>query len=134
MVRPLRFRWGSGARLMNTDDALAPYRDRLMAGVTFVGAVALTPFMISNFREGRSLLGAAMLLVVAAFAVETLALQRNKPPPIPYPLLLVPIALGTAISLRTQGIFGALWSYPAVLFVFLVLPRKAAIACAALLI
>jgi diguanylate cyclase (GGDEF)-like protein len=43
--------------------------------------------------------------------------------------MLVPMAVGMTLSLRTQGVIGALWSYPTVLFFYFALPRRLANLC-----
>jgi diguanylate cyclase (GGDEF)-like protein len=111
------------------DDALPAPRDRLMAALAAVGVVFLVPFGVHDLLRGRYPLAAAIAVVVAMLAVDAIAIYRSKSPPIPYALLLVPIAAAITISLRTQGVIGAFWCYPAVLFFFFVLPRWPANAC-----
>jgi len=116
------------------DDPRPASRDRLMAALSAVGVVFLVPFGVHDFLRERYPLAAAIAVVVAALAVDAVAIYRSKTPPIPYALLLVPMAAAITISLRTQGVIGAFWCYPAVLFFFFVLPRWPANACSVVLL
>ncbi len=104
-------------------DPLAPHRNRMMYPLAIAGAVFLTPFFLNDFIMGRYLLGTTVMSIVIAFAVDAFAIHRGRRPPIPYPILLVPMVAGMGLSLATQGIYGAMWSFPAVLFFYFVLPR-----------
>jgi diguanylate cyclase (GGDEF)-like protein len=105
-----------------------------MAALAAVGVVFLVPFAVHDFRRGRYPLAAAIVAVVVALAIDAIAIQRKRAPPIPYPLLLVPMGAAITISLRTQGVIGAFWCYPAVLFFFFVLPRWPANLCSSALL
>ena len=111
------------------DDPLPDPRDRLMAALSVVGVVFLVPFALHDFLKGRYPLAAAIVVVVATLAIDAVAIHRRKSPPIPYALLLIPMAAAITISLRTQGVIGAFWCYPVVLFCFFVLPRWPANVC-----
>jgi diguanylate cyclase (GGDEF)-like protein len=115
------------------DDALAPHRARLMYLLSLVAIPALLPFAINDFFRDRAMLGWAILAVLATLGVDAWAIRQARRPPIPFELLLVPMSLGMAISLRTQGVMGALWFYPTVLFMYFVLRRGVANACCLLL-
>lgn len=107
-------------------DILAGYRARIMRLMALAGAVALTPFSINDFLQGRPALGATIMAVVLILAADAIAIHKGKRPPIPFSFLLVPMAACIALSLKQQGFYGALWTYPAVLFCYFVLPRRAA--------
>src|SRR5437762_3188439 len=111
------------------DDPLPATRDRLMAALATVGVVFLVPFAVHDFLKGRYPLAAAIAVVVATLAIDGFAIHRRKSPPIPYPLLLIPMAAAITISLRTQGVIGAFWCYPVVLFFHFVLSRRLANLC-----
>jgi diguanylate cyclase (GGDEF)-like protein len=91
--------------------------------------VFLLPFAVNDFLKGRSALAATIVTVVVAFAVDGLALRLGRRPPIPYALLLVPITAAITVSLATQGVIGAFWCYPTVLFFHFVLSRRIANLC-----
>jgi len=111
-----------------------PSRDRLMAALAAVGMVFLVPFAVHDFLKGRYPLAAAIVAVVATLAIDAFAIHRRKAPPIPYALLLVPMAAAITISLQTQGVIGAFWCYPAVLFFHFVLSRRWANLCSVALL
>ncbi len=107
-------------------DILAAYRVRIMRPMAIAGVVFLTPFSINDIVQGRTILGAAILAVVLILAASVFALHKGKRPPIPFSFLLVPMAACIGLSLKQQGFYGALWTYPAVMFCYFVLPRRAA--------
>jgi len=116
------------------DVVLARLRDRVMAALSVLACVFLVPFAIHDLMRERWALAGAILCVVAVFAVDGWALHRGRQPPIPYALLLVPITVAITLSLATQGVIGAFWCYPVVLFFFFVLPRPLANVCSAALL
>lgn len=107
-------------------DILAAFRERIMRLMAIAGVVFLTPFAINDLLQERYILGGTILTVVAVLAIDVIAIQKKKRPPIPFSFLLVPMAASIALSLKQQGFYGALWTYPAVLFCYFVLPRRAA--------
>jgi diguanylate cyclase (GGDEF)-like protein len=100
-----------------------------MAALSTVGVVFLVPFAVHDFMKGRYWLAGAIVAVVAALGADALAIHLRKPPPVPYALLLVPIAAAIMVSLRTLGVIGVFWCYPAVLFFHFVLSRRMANLC-----
>ena len=100
-----------------------------MYALSVLAFVFLVPFAVHDFLKDRIPLAVSIVVVVVAFGVDGYALRRRRKPPIPYALLLVPISAAITLSLVTQGVIGAFWCYPAVLFFFFVLPRRAALLC-----
>src|SRR5882724_10117582 len=118
-----------------TEDPLAPYRGRILYGLASAAAVCLLPFSVNAFVQGNPGLGWGILAAFLVLGIDALAIYLKKSPPIPLILLLVPIAVGTAVSLKVQGFFGALWAYPTVLlFTFGLSPRMAYIGSILLLL
>ena len=108
------------------EDPLAPYRGRIMYGLATAAAVCLLPFSVNAFVQENYGLGVGILCAVLVLGIDALAIYLKKSPPIPLILLLVPIVAGTAISLKTQGFFGALWAYPTVVLFTFSLSRRMA--------
>jgi len=108
------------------EDPLAPYRGRILYGLASAAAVCLLPFSVNAFVQGNPGLGWGILAAFLVLGIDALALYLKKSPPIPLILLLVPIAVGTAVSLKVQGFFGALWAYPTVLLFTFGLSRRMA--------
>src|SRR5258706_7370245 len=96
------------------EDPLAPYRGRILYGLASAAAVCLLPFSVNAFVQGNPGLGWGILAAFLVLGIDALALYLKKSPPIPLILLLVPIAIGTAVSLNGQGFFGALWAHSTV--------------------
>jgi diguanylate cyclase (GGDEF)-like protein len=111
------------------ENAFPAFRDRVMYALSVVGVVVLVPFAVYDSLKGRTLLGAAIAVVAAVLAIDAVALHLKRTPPIPYALLLVPMAAAITISLRTLGVIGAFWCYPVVLFFHFVLSRRMANLC-----
>src|SRR3989442_825913 len=108
------------------EDPLAPYRGRILYGLASAAAVCLLPFSVNAFVQGNHGLGAGILCAFLVLAIDAFAIYLKKSPPIPLILLLIPIAAGTAVSLKVQGFFGALWAYPTVLLFTFGLSRRMA--------
>jgi diguanylate cyclase len=115
-------------------DPLAPYRPRIMYGLATAAGVLLLPFSVNAYVQGNSGLGTGILAAVLLLGIDAFAIYLKKSPPIPLILLLVPITAGMAISLRIQGFYGALWSYPTVLLFTFALSRRMANLCNVLLL
>lgn len=113
------------------ETVLARSRERIMYLLAYVIAIFITPFAINNFIQNRPVLGVAVLLIVGTFVANGVAIRFKRRPPIPFVVLLLPMTVALMFSLATQGLYGALWCYPAVLFCFFVLPHRIAIAASA---
>jgi diguanylate cyclase (GGDEF)-like protein len=111
------------------EDLLVRERARVMAALGVLAVVFLVPFAINDVLKDRYLLSGSVLCVVIAFAVDGYAVGHGRTPPIPYALLLLPIAAAITVSLATQGVIGAFWCYPVVLFSYFVLARGVARTC-----
>lgn len=110
-----------------TDAVLAEYRARIMYWFAIIVVVAITPFAINDFMQGRYVLACAIVALVFFLSVDAISIHLDKTPPIPFPLLLMPLAVSVGISLVTQGFYGVLWCYPAVLFCYFVLTWRMAV-------
>jgi len=116
-------------------DLLTRERERVMYALSILAVVFLVPFAVHDLVRGRAALAGAIAVVVAAFAVDGLAIRRRRRPPLPFALLLLPIGVAITISLATQGVIGAFWCYPVILFFYFVLRRPVArVSSAALLV
>ena len=116
------------------ETVLAHSRERIMYLLAYVIAIFITPFAVNNFIQNRPFLGCAILVIVGTFVVNAVFIRLRKRPPIPFVLLLVPLGISILYSLATQGLYGALWCYPAVLFCFFILPQRVAIAASAVML
>src|SRR5882672_5610427 len=108
------------------EDPLAPYRGRILYGLASAAAVCLLPISVNDLVQRYPGLGAGIVCAFLVLAIDAFAIYLKRSPPIPLILLLVPIAAGTAISLKVQGFFGALWAYPTVLLFTFGLSRRMA--------
>jgi len=114
---------------------LFDFRGKATLGVAVAALFLLTPFSINNFFQGRHVLGAGSLAIVAILAINAWGVSRGRDFSSLTLLGLVPaVVFFLAYSLRKQEIIGALWCYPAVISFYFMLPeRKAWIANAVLL-
>ena len=111
--------------------------NKLMMSLAVVSIALLTPFAINNFVQGRILLGlgAALIVLILAFNAWSITKYKRYYPNLILYGLVPAILFFLNLSLRTQGIIGVLWCYPAVFSFYFMLPeRKAWIANAALLL
>jgi diguanylate cyclase (GGDEF)-like protein len=116
------------------DDPLGRERERFMYALSILFVVGLLPFAVHNLFRGRYLLALGVLGVVVPVALDGWAIHSGRKPPVPYALLLVPISIAVTLSLVLQGVIGAFWCYPAVLFFFFVLRRRTANLCSGALL
>jgi diguanylate cyclase (GGDEF)-like protein len=115
-------------------DPLSARREQMMYALSVAGILFLLPFAANDFMKRRYALGAAIVSVVATLVADALAIRRKRDPPIPYPFLLVPIGAAITLSLQTQGVIGAFWCYPVVLFFYFVLSWRMATLCSVALL
>jgi diguanylate cyclase (GGDEF)-like protein len=117
-----------------SDTFLAGYRNRIMYWFAIIAAVGVSPFAVNNLLDRHFFLGGSILTVVILLAIDAIAIHERRRPPIPFQLLLIPLAVSVSISLATEGVYGAMWCYPMVLFCYFVLSWRWAISCSLLLL
>jgi len=118
----------------SSDSFLAGYRERIMYLLAYMVTLFVSPFAVIHIYNGHYLLGLVIASVVVAFAVDGVAIHFKRRPPIPFAFVLVPAVANIILSLQSQGIYGALWCFPAVLLCYFVLNRTMAIAGSAALL
>jgi diguanylate cyclase (GGDEF)-like protein len=118
----------------STSDPLAPYRERIIYPILVAAAICLTPLFINSLIEMRYGGGVATLVVVLSYVIDAWAIRSGKRPPIPFPLLLLPMAVAMGISVVVQGFYGALWAYPAAMACYFVLSWRMANICAGVML
>lgn len=93
--------------------------------ITAVGAILLTPFAINNFIQERTLLGFGSLTIVILCVINTWNCIYSRYQPLIILLGLAPcIIIFLIFAFRELGIIGALWSYPAALSFYFMLPER----------
>src|SRR5215510_1045985 len=127
------FKWWA-AREQARENTLSAHRERVMFPIAVVGVIFLLPFSINDFLQHRIGLGIGTVCVVLLLGINAIALRRKKPPIIPFALLLAPMAAAMTISLKSQGVIGAFWCYPTVLFFYFVLSGRLANLCSVALL
>lgn len=105
-----------------------------MYALSILAVVCLLPFAIHNFLKSRPILGWSVLAVVLPIAADGWAIRSRKKPPVPYAFLLLPIGAAITLSVAMQGVIGAFWCYPTVVFFFFVLRRRTANLCSVALL
>jgi diguanylate cyclase (GGDEF)-like protein len=124
----------AGILLGGGPDVLVEHRNRVMLPMAQVGIAMLAPLAINDFVRGLYAMAWAATLLITVLAIDVVALRLGKEPPIPYPWLLLPIIGSVAATLKTQGMVGALWCYPAALFFHFVLTWRPAVLCSGALL
>lgn len=108
------------------ENVFAPYRKRIVYPAAGAGAVVILPLAVHHLLERSFALGVLMLLLVAMLAVDAAAIRRGREPPVPMAVLLIPAVAGLAIGLPTHGLYGALWTFPTLMFAYFALRRRLA--------
>lgn len=124
--RRLRSRASQPIAEIMRENAFAPYRTRVLVPMAAVGALAFGPLAAVHLVAGHALLGGLLALVCLLLGIDAAAMHRGHRPPIPFGVLMVPGLAAAAVGFATQGIQGALWAYPAVLFCYFALARREA--------
>lgn len=108
-------------------NVLEPYRDRIVARLSLLAAVLLTPFTVAHLLQQKWLLAAVIGAAQAVLMLDGLAARRGRRPPVPMLALAIALACSVVASLWLQGIHGGLWAYPALFICYFILPRGAAL-------
>jgi PAS domain S-box-containing protein len=90
--------------------------------LAITGAVAIAPFAVHNFLEGRLLIGAAALFLAGWFLVNGIAVYRGRRL-MPAALVFLPTLGVLGYAMHVRGDLGVFWTYPAVLLFHFILPR-----------
>ena len=97
------------------------------AGIAIAALALLTPFGINNFLQGRYLLGLGSIIIIIIVSLHAWLCMRGRYYPLLTLLGLVPaIIFFLAQSYQQRGIIGALWSFPAVISFYYILPERLA--------
>jgi diguanylate cyclase (GGDEF)-like protein len=103
--------------------------------ISVVAVVLLTPFSINNFYQGRIALGIGSLAIVILCSINAWNCLKNRYKPLIVFLGLVPCIIFVLVfAFREQGLIGALWTYPAILSIYFLLPERYAWAANAILV
>lgn len=93
--------------------------------ITSIAVVLLAPFSFLHFQEGRNLLGFVSLSIVLFCAINSWNCLHNRYQPLLILLGLVPcILISLVLLFRELGVEGMLWSYPAALSFYFILPER----------
>jgi PAS domain S-box-containing protein len=93
--------------------------------LALIGGVAIVPFAINNFVQGRILLGSFNAALAAWFLVHGVAVLRGRRL-LPPPIVFLPAIAMLAYAMWARGEVGIFWAYPAVLLFHFILGRRAA--------
>ena len=108
------------------ESAFTPFRRKILYPIAACGALLLLPLAVYDLLHGKAIVGVILVCIVAMLATDAYALHRREPPPFPFAFMMIPAYAGVGIALATQGMQGALWSYPVVFLAFFVLPKRSA--------
>ncbi|MFN0040321.1 MAG: GGDEF domain-containing protein, partial [Burkholderiales bacterium] len=115
-------------------DVISSYHERIYYWLAIAGAVVLFPFSLNNFLQDRTLLGVGTLVVVLVLAINARSIGRGGKPPVPAWLFFALAIASVGMSIKTLGVVGLFWCYPAMaLMHFLLMPRMANILSVALI-
>ena len=91
-----------------------------------VAIIFMIPFVINNLLHSRWLVGLGSIMVVGIFSYNSYSIYFKKTYNSIFTLvLLLPaIMFFLYFSIKNQGIIGVLWSFPAMVSVYFLLPEK----------
>lgn len=115
-------------------DPLGSYRDRVLLPILIAGTLLLFPFAINSLLHGRLAAGITTSILAVCYAADSWAIRRGTKLPVPYPMLMLPTGVATAIAVAQAGGLGALWAYPAVLACYFILRWRTANYVAAMIV
>ncbi|HYD57177.1 MAG TPA: hypothetical protein VEB41_09755, partial [Burkholderiales bacterium] len=99
--------------------------DKDFFALSMIGVLFLTPFGINNFVQGRPVLGAINMAVVAWFLVNGIALFKGRRL-VPPGVVFLPVLGALGIAMAARGQVGVFWAYPAILLFHFILERRIA--------
>lgn len=110
----------------DADNLAQRYRERALMVLGIPITIFLLPFAVNNFVQGRWLLGALSVLVVAQTGANSITLLRGHRPPVP-----VFVFAGTFIAALVAAFIyigppAAYWCYPVTLLLHFVATRRQA--------
>lgn len=107
-------------------DVLYQFRDQIFYRFSLAGMVLILPFSLNNLSAGRIFSGSMSFLVVLIFLVDAIAMRKGRRPPIPPAVVCIPIIIGIGITMKNLGFIVAVWTYPAIILFFFIMPRMSA--------
>lgn len=111
-------------RALNVDDdALSAHRERIRLNFSRLTVFALSPFALLHLWGANWLMFGVNLILVGVMLANAWALQRHRPPVIPFWTLGFVMVAGACSSVLAQGLNGVVWAYPALFMFFFVLAR-----------
>ena len=119
-------------KLLESSDFL----HKSVTGLAIVSLVLMTPFAINNFLQGRILLGigSSAILVIMAFNAWSIHYRDRYYAGFSFIVLVPVILFFLCLSIRTQGLIGIFWCYPAIVSFYFMLPERMAWAANILLL
>jgi diguanylate cyclase (GGDEF)-like protein len=116
------------------EDALLGLRGRITARTGVIASILIAPFCVFHLMQGRVVLAALDFFAALIFGGNAVMLITRQRPLLPYPLLVAVLSLAVLGSVHMVGGPALHWAFPALLFFYMVLPRRQAhLACAVLL-
>ncbi|MDH5478960.1 MAG: hybrid sensor histidine kinase/response regulator [Nitrospinota bacterium] len=100
------------------------YRERVYFWFCIVGVLTLFPVAISDYAQGRYIVGTAALVVFFIFALNVISMRSGGPPRINIQISGLIFVFMYPVVIHKVGIVGVLWSYTGIVFLALVLPAR----------
>jgi signal transduction histidine kinase/DNA-binding NarL/FixJ family response regulator len=102
------------------------HRQKIFLGLSVAGMLLLGPFAINNFFQDRVIVGLVTSFFVVCLLVNSLAIARERQPPVPATALFIASLIGLVTAMYQNGWIGILWVYPGILLFHFMLPRRTA--------
>lgn len=93
--------------------------------LAIVAVITLIPFIIMDFLNGKYLLAMGIFLIITGLLTSAWKIHLNTyDPRVTYWVILPALLVTLLFAFYSLGIQGALWLYPAVVVIHLIIPRN----------
>ena len=110
----------------DVDGTLDVRRKKFLVLLTLGLFSFLLPFITTHLMVGNFALVAASMLFLCFLSVNVWKVSHDQQGPIAYPYVMVSLAVMIFCTTYVQGLQGVLWSYPAIIGSYFMVPRIAA--------
>jgi len=104
------------------------FRVRATYGLAALTVLVLLPFVVNHFIHGRLLMATSTVFIMGVMLINAREIWHGRHCPDLILLVLLPSVIAILVlTHQSQGIFGALWTFPAILAFYCLLTARHAI-------
>ena len=108
------------------DTTFSERRKKFMGPVVLAELIVIVPFVVLHLMAGNYALSASVSLFLMLSIVDAWTVLQDRPVLVPYPYVILVLTLAFFCATKAVGLATVLWSYPAIIAFYFVLPRKTA--------